>query len=186
MLKSNLISTVLAVALCTLTASAGMMGLGGLAVKKPHVFLGLPGVHVKVTFAGSKEIPKHSSTLTVQHIQATVESILRKKHITLFSDKELPSVPGKPVLHIQMWGTIEEQTGVAALSIRFRLTEEVVSLARNYELRTRAEIWAKNAIFAKKLDELEIDDYIKRRTVTFCDSYNGVNKMDAKDKKNDF
>lgn len=71
MRKNILILAVLAVALCTLTISAGMIGT--LVVKKYPILSDLPGVHVRVVFVRSKELAKHSSTLTEQHLKTMVE-----------------------------------------------------------------------------------------------------------------
>ncbi len=120
MRKSNLISTVLAIALCTLTASAGMMGLGGLGGKKSSVLADLPGVHVKVVLRGSKELEKYNLTLTEQ-LRTKVESILRRRHIRLLSEDELPSVQGKPILELRINLIIDKKLSVSLMAINLRL-----------------------------------------------------------------
>ncbi len=107
MRKNILILAVLAVALCTLTISAGMIGT--VVVKKYPILSDLPGVHVRVVFVRSKELAKHSSTLTEQHLKTMVESILSRRNIKVFSQDELLSVPGEPVLEVEVRSAIDQQ-----------------------------------------------------------------------------
>ena len=142
MRKNTPISTVLAVALCALTASAGMMGLGrldGLGSKKSSVFSDLPGVHVQVFLLNSKELKKYSPILTQQYLRTKVESILRQRHIRLLSEDEITSVPGKPVLEVLVNPAIDKQLSMAAIHVRVQLTEDI-GLIRNNDMRARAGI----------------------------------------------
>ena len=66
MRKNILIVAVLAVALCALTISAEIIGT--VVVTNYPILSDLPGVHVRVVFVSSKELAKHSSTLTEQHL----------------------------------------------------------------------------------------------------------------------
>lgn len=82
MRKRILIVAASVIALCTMMISAGMIGRS--VPKRDPVLLGLHGVRVEIVFQGPEELRKYSSNLTQQHLRATVESILRQRHIRGF------------------------------------------------------------------------------------------------------
>ena len=183
MRKSNVISTVLAVALCTLTASAGMIGLGSFGVKKSSVLSDLTGVHVTVVLRNPKELEKYSSIFTQQHLRTKVESILSRRHIRLLSEDELTSVPGKPVLEVRMNSAIDKQLSLAVIKLEVRLVEDV-SLARN-DLRARAATSLRSrALLVNNFEEFEfVAEVVEKLINSFCDRYDKANPRPGIDTK---
>lgn len=188
MRKRTLISIVLAIALCTLAASAGMMGSGGLTFKESPVLANLAGVHIKIVLLNSKELEKYNPIFTQQHLRTKVESILRKRHIRLLSEDELPSVPGKPVLEIRLQSGIDKQFSVVMSTVIVRLIEDV-SLARDINMGTRATTFIRSAGMLANFEELEVvGEKIEKGITTFCDLYDKANRrsvIETKDKVKD-
>ncbi len=190
MRKSNVISTVLAVALCTLTASAGMIGLGSFGVKKSSVLSDLTGVHVTVVLRNPKELEKYSSIFTQQHLRTKVESILRQRHIRVLSRDELTSVPGSPVLEIRVNSGIDKQLSLVVITVTMRLVEDV-RLARNANMRIRATTLLRSSALLANFEELElVDESVDKQITSFCDLYDAANprpgigtKIQVKDSK---
>jgi hypothetical protein len=181
MRKRTLISTVLAIALCTLAASAEMIRLGGSGVKKSSVLLGLPGVHVKVILRNPKELKKYITSQ--QHLRTKAESLLRRRQIKLFSEDELTSVPGEPVLEIRINLATDSRISGTAINLRLRLVEDI-SLVRDYNIRARTAIWESAMTGLIKLEELEdIGEIVEKRTDVFCDLYDKANPRSGIDVK---
>lgn len=173
MRKSILILAALVVASCTLMISAGMAGRS--VVETYPIMLGLPGVHVKVVSTVPKKLLEHSRTLAQTHLRATVESVLRKRNIRVFSEGDLRVVPGRPTLQVELKCAVDEELGAAAISVRFRLIEDT-SLIRNDRVALRAETWARPAVTIVKFNELDsISEYVEKRTVYFCNLYDAAN-----------
>lgn len=184
MRKNTLISIVLAVALCTLTAMAGMMGLGGLAVKKSPILADLPGVHVKVALRNSKELEKHSPIFIEQYLRTKLESILRKRHITLFSEDELSSVPGRPVLQVRITSGIDKRLlNLVVINVTIGLIEDVHP-ARNANMRIRATTLLRSSALLANFEELElVDESVDKQITSFCDLYDAANPRPGIDTK---
>ena len=187
MRKNNLIIAVLAVALCTLITSAGMIDLGGPSAKKSHVLSDLHGVYVNVIIQNAKELAKYHSSLTGQHLRTKVESMLRQRHIKVLSRDELNSVPSKTILQVEVFSAIDKKLGAAAISVRLRLLEDI-NLTRNNSAKARAETWALSAAVLTNFEELEIvGEVVEKLTNPFCDRYDEANPRPGiyvQDKKN--
>ncbi len=150
-------------------------------VKKSSVLLGLPGVHVKVILRNPKELKKYITSQ--QHLRTKAESLLRRRQIKLFSEDELTSVPGEPVLEIRINLATDSRISGTAINLRLRLVEDI-SLVRDYNIRARTAIWESAMTGLIKLEELEdIGEIVEKRTDVFCDLYDKANPRSGIDVK---
>ena len=97
----------------------------------------------------------------------------------VFSEDEVSSVPGHPVLEVGVNPAIDEKLSMLAITVRLRLIEDI-SLARNTNISTRAPIWAKSTTGLINFEEFEgIDEVVDKYASSFCDLYDKANPRPA-------